>query len=201
MTDIKINWKSEIILIIISILIITVSSIGYYVIQTNYKEDAIKKEELAIKGIIGFGIGLIIYILLCKLFNPINMLILSIIFISIGSIYINDYNNLSEDCKKTIKISDTISTVLIGLGVGIFFHFCLHFFMNKEDHNKKFFPIFTAMLLLIPIGISSFVINIADKGTEGNDITNQKNIVIGFLSVFIFIFIVCILYSIFSKNS
>lgn len=153
----------KIVIVVLAILIIIVSSSGYYV-KKYCKEESIGINSSMIEFFMGFGTGLLFYMI----FNVLKIVSVPIIIIFglflsvIGSIYVNIYSKMSTECKKD-TIGPELSFGMLGCGIGILTFVILYnslgFIKIQSLKWRIIGIIFTIFLIVIP----SIIINMINK--------------------------------------
>ena len=186
----------KLVIVVLAILIIIISSSGYYV-KKYCKEESIGINSSMIQFFIGFGSGLIFYIVLSvlKIVSVPIIIILGLFLSVIGSIYVNIYSKMSKECKKD-TLGQELSFGLLGCGIGILTFVILYnslgFIKIQSLKWRIIALIFSIFLIVIP----SIIINMINKcgdnyenGVDKNKISSIKTgqIVSLVLSILIFI--------------
>jgi H+/Cl- antiporter ClcA len=166
----------KLVIIVLAILIIIISSSGYYV-KKYCKEESISINSNMIQFFMGFGTGLLFYIIfdLLKIVSVPIIIILGLFLSVIGSIYVNIYSKMSKECKKD-TIGPELSFGMLGCGIGILTFVILYnslSFIKIQSLKWRIIGIiFTIFLIVIP----SIIINMINKCGDNyeNDADKSK---------------------------
>lgn len=166
----------KLVIVVLAILIIVISSSGYYV-KKYCKEESIGINSSMIQFFMGFGTGLLFYIIfdLLKIVKVPIIIIFSLFLSVIGGIYVNIYSKMSNECKKD-TIGPELSFGMLGCGIGIITFLILYnslAFITIESLKWRIIGIiFTIFLIVIP----SIIINMINKCGDNynNDVDKNK---------------------------
>ena len=153
----------KLVIAVLAILIIVISYSGYYV-KKYCKEESIDNNSNMIQFFIGFGTGLLFYLIfdVLKIIKVPIIIILGLFLSILGSIYVNIYSKTSKECKKD-TIGPELSFGMLGCGIGILtfviMYNGLNFIPNQTLKWKIMALIFTVFLVIIP----SIIINMVNK--------------------------------------
>ena len=153
----------KLVILVLAILIIVISSSGYY-IKKYCKEESISINSSMIQFFMGFGTGLIFYLIFDALkIVRVPIIIMLGLFLSVlGGIYVNMYSKMSAECKKD-TIGQELSFGMLGCGIGILtfvlMYSGLRFIPSKTLKWRIMALIFTIFLIIIP----SIIINMINK--------------------------------------
>ena len=172
------NFIMTFVLIVIAIIIIITSSLGYSINNkcTTVNELPNKLNKMSM----GIGVGIILNIILRDLhfigFTNFSIILLAIFLMTIGSVLINIGNNLDSDCQDALDKSfyTDIAFGLIGVSIGIIMSAVLNMVDLKGINSSRILAI---MFSMIGIFVSSLVINMANSCT-GNSVGSQKTIAV-----------------------
>lgn len=167
---------NKLVIIVLAILIIIISSSGYYV-KKYCKEESISINSSMIQFFMGFGTGLIFYVIfdLLKIISVPIIIILGLFLSIIGSIYVNIYSKMSKECKKD-TVGPELSFGMLGCGIGIItfviLYNSLRFITIQSLKWRIIALIFTIFLIVIP----SIIINMVNKCGDNyeNDVDKNK---------------------------
>ena len=172
------NFIMTFVLIVIAIIIIITSSLGYSI---NNKCSTVNELPNKLnKMSMGIGVGIILNIILRDLhfigFTNFSIILLAIFLMTIGSVLINIGNNLDSDCQDALDKSfyTDIAFGLIGVSIGIIMSAVLNMVDLKGINSSRILAI---MFSMIGIFVSSLVINMANSCT-GNSVGSQKTIAV-----------------------
>jgi len=166
----------KLIIAVLAILIIIISSTGYYV-KKYCKEESIGINSSMIQFFMGFGTGLIFYLIfnVLKIVSVPIIIILGLFLSIIGSIYVNIYSKTTKECKKD-TIGPELSFGMLGCGIGILTFVILYnglgFIKGPTLKMRIIALIFTVFLIVIP----SIIINMINKCGDNyaDDVDNNK---------------------------
>jgi len=166
----------KLVIAVLAILIIIISSTGYYV-KKYCKEESISINSSMIQFFMGFGTGLLFYLIfnVLKIVSVPIIIILGLFLSVIGSIYVNIYSKMTTECKKD-TIGPELSFGMLGCGIGILTFVILYNglgFIKIESLKWRIIGIiFTIFLIVIP----SIIINMINKCGDNyeNDVDKNK---------------------------
>ena len=165
----------KIFIMTLAIIIIAVSASGYYTKQ-HCLEKGISINSSMIEFFVGFGTGLIFYIIfdLLKIISVPIIIILGLFLSIIGGIYANIYTTMNPDCVKN-TIGPELSFGILGCGVGILTFAILYnglgFIKNPVTKIRIVGLIVTIFLITIP----SIIINMINKCGDNYDSDVDKD--------------------------
>ena len=166
----------KLVILVLAILIIVISSSGYY-IKKYCKEESISINSSMIQFFMGFGTGLIFYLIfdVLKIVRVPIIIMLGLFLSVIGGIYVNMYSKMSTECKKD-TIGQELSFGMLGCGIGILTFVLLYnslAFITIDSLKWRIMAIiFTIFLIIIP----SIIINMINKcgNNYESNIDNSK---------------------------
>ncbi len=167
---------NKLFLLFLGIIIIAVSSSGYYV-KKHCTDPSIKINSTIIEFFMGFGAGLIFYIFfdILKIVSDPIIVIFGLFLSVIGSIYINVYNKMGPECTEN-TIGPELSIGILGCGIGIItfalLYTVLNFLKNPIIKMQIISLITTIFLIIIP----SIIINMTNKCSQYDDNVDQKTL-------------------------
>ena len=154
---------NKFVILVLALLIIIISSSGYYV-KKYCKEESITINTNMLQFFMGFGTGLIFYLIfnVLKIVSVPIIIMLGLFFSVIGSIYVNIYSKMSKECKKD-TIGSELSFGMLGCGIGILTFVILYnslaFIPTPTLKWRIIGLIFNIFLIVIP----SITINMINK--------------------------------------
>ena len=170
----KSNFLMTFVLIVIAIIIIITSSLGYSInkkcTSVNEISDKLNKVNM------GIGVGVILNIILRDLhfigFTNFSIVLLAVFLISIGSVLINVETRVTNSCQDELDKSlfTDIAFGLIGVGIGIIISAVANMFKIEGINLAR---ILVIVFSIVGIYASSIVINLANT-CSGNSITSEK---------------------------
>jgi hypothetical protein len=167
---------NKLFLLFLGIIIIAVSSSGYYV-KKHCTDPSIKINSTIVEFFMGFGTGLIFYIVfdILKIVSDPIIVIFGLFLSVIGSIYINVYNKMGPECTEN-TIGPELSIGILGCGIGIItfalLYTVLNFLKNPIIKMQIISLITTIFLIIIP----SIIINMTNKCSQYDDNVDQKTL-------------------------
>ena len=187
---------NKIFLLFLGIIIIVISSSGYYTKKHCLENTKIAINSRMVEFFMGFGTGLIFYIL-CDLLKIVSVPIIIIlgIFLSIvGSVYSNLFDKMKPECLDN-TMGFELSMGLLGCGIGIITFALLYkalIFIKNPLTKIRIISLITSIFIII---IPSIIINMINKcdnydtETDMEEIKTRKTtqIVILVLSILVFI--------------
>jgi hypothetical protein len=172
----KSNFLMTLVLIVISIIIIITSSLGYSI---NKKCTSVNELPLKLNKMnMGIGVGVILNIILRDLhfigFTNFSIILLAVFLISIGSVLINVETRVTDSCQSELDKSlyTDIAFGLIGVGIGIIISAVANMFKLEGINLAR---ILVIVFSIIGIYASSIVINMANS-CSGNSISSEKTV-------------------------
>ena len=165
----------KIFIMVLAVIIIAVSASGYYTKQ-HCLEKGISINSNMIEFFVGFGTGLIFYIIfdLLKIISVPIIIILGLFLSIIGGIYANIYTTMNADCVKN-TIGPELSFGILGCGIGILTFAILYnglgFIKNPVTKIRIVGLIVTIFLITIP----SIIINMINKCGDNYDSDVDKD--------------------------
>jgi hypothetical protein len=175
-TNGKKDYKGLAFIFFLSILIIVVSSSGYYTKKHCLENKKIYINSRMVEFFMGFGTGLMIYTL-CVLVSGNTaisaILIIVGLFLSIiGSVFISSYDKMKPDC-----IEDTtgpeLSMGLLGSGIGIITFSILYGLLTRStkssDLKYRILALVISIILIIIPSVNINMINKCDKYETDTD--------------------------------
>lgn len=160
---------------VLAILIIVISSSGYYV-KKYCKEESIGINVNMIQFFMGFGTGLLFYLIfdVLKIIKVPIIIILGLFLSVLGGIYVNIYSKMSTECKKD-TIGPELSFGMLGCGIGILTFVIMYnglsFIPSKTLKWRIMAIIFTVFLIVIP----SIIINMVNKCGDNYENNSDKS--------------------------
>ena len=170
----KSNFLMTFVLIVISIIIIITSSLGYSI---NKKCTSVNELPLKLNKMnMGIGVGVLLNIILRDLhfigFTNFSIILLAIFLISIGSILVNVETRVTDSCQGELDKSffTDVAFGLIGVGIGIIISAVANMFKLEGINLAR---ILVIIFSIIGIYASSIIINLANS-CSGNSISSEK---------------------------
>ena len=186
-------------ILVLGLIIIAVSSAGYYT-KKHCTDKNIGINSRMIEFFMGFGVGLIFYIIcdLLKIVSVPIIIILGLFLSVIGSVFINVYGKMKSECIDN-SMGPELSTGLLGCGIGIITFALIYNGLNfiKDPFTKiRIIALITSIFLIV---IPSIIINMINKcdnydpDTKMEKIKSRKSIQIFSLVLSILVFIgICV---------
>ena len=167
---------NKIVILFMAIIIIAVSSSGYY-IKKHCTDKNININSSMIEFFMGFGTGLIFYIVfdILKIVSIPIIVILGLFLSVIGSIYVNIYSKMDSKCTEDSMITE-LSIGILGCGIGIIMFALLYSVLNfvKNPITKsRVVALITSIFLII---IPSIIINMTNKCSNYDDSVNENTV-------------------------
>ena len=165
----------KLVILVLAILIIVISSSGYYV-KKYCKEESIGINSSMVQFFMGFGTGLLFYLVfdVLKIVTVPIIIILGLFLSVIGGIYVNIYSKMATECKKD-TIGSELSFGMLGCGIGILtfviLYNALRFIPTDTLRWRIIGLIFTIFLIIIP----SIIINMINKCGDNYENDADKN--------------------------
>jgi hypothetical protein len=170
----KSNFLMTFVLIVISIIIIITSSLGYSINKkcTSVNELSNKLNKMNM----GIGVGVILNIILRDLhfigFTNFSIALLAVFLVIIGSILVNVETKVSDSCQDELDTSmfTDVAFGLIGVGMGIIISAVANMFKLEGINLAR---ILVIVFSIVGIYASSIIINLANS-CSGNSISSEK---------------------------
>ena len=168
------NFIMTFILIVISIIIIITSSLGYSINKkcTSVNELSNKLNKMNM----GIGVGVILNIILRDLhfigFTNFSIALLAVFLVIIGSVLVNVETRVSDSCQDELDTSmfTDVAFGLIGVGMGIIISAVANMFKLEGINLAR---ILVIVFSIVGIYASSIIINLANS-CSGNSISSEK---------------------------
>jgi len=172
----NISILNKVFILFMAIIIIAVSSSGYY-IKKHCTDKNININSSMIEFFMGFGTGLIFYIIfdILKIVSIPIILILGLFLSVVGSMYVNIYSKMDTKCTEDSMISE-LSIGILGCGIGIIMFALLYTALNVVKNpltRIRFVALITSIFLII---IPSIIINMTNKCTDYDESVNIDTI-------------------------
>ena len=173
----------KLVIAVLAILIIVISSSGYYV-KKFCKEESIGININIIQFFMGFGTGLLFYLIfdVLKIIKVPIIIILGLFLSVLGGIYVNIYSKMSIECKKE-TIGPELSFGMLGCGIGILTFLIMYnglsFIQIKTLKWRIMALIFTVFLIVIPSIITNMVNKCGDNYEKNVDKSKISSIKTG----------------------
>lgn len=186
---------NKLFILLLGVIIIVVSSSGYYT-KKHCLDKKIAINSRIVEFFMGFGVGLIFYILcdLLKIVSVPIIIILGLFLTVIGSVFINVYGKMKPECTED-TIGPELSMGLLGCGIGIITFALLYNGLNfiKNPLTKiRIIALITSIFIIIIPSVIINMINKCDKydsDTEMEKIKSRKTFQIISLVLSILVFI------------
>ena len=167
---------NKIVILFMAIIIIAVSSSGYY-IKKHCTDKNININSSMIEFFMGFGTGLIFYIVfdMLKIVSIPIIVILGLFLSVIGSIYVNIYSKMDTKCTEDSMITE-LSIGILGCGIGIIMFALLYTVLNFVENpitKTRVVALITSIFLII---IPSIIINMTNKCSNYDDSVNENTV-------------------------
>lgn len=179
------NTKSIVIyifLIATAVLICVISEMGRQIVAGCSDKDKINYTQMRFLDFgIGFGIGMLLYAFGKLFFEPFLLVLFSITWIVISSIYINSFKGINKAYKYNIDNIYRLTYGILGCSVGLLIFAGLLLYLQKYSHLKIILTIWIIANIFSLI-FSSVCISIYNKCVK-NSAEKQKNVCVVLLSI------------------
>jgi len=172
----KVSILNKLFIVLLGIIIIAVSSSGYYV-KKHCGDKNITINSSMVEFFMGFGTGLLFYVIFdtLKIVSVPIIIILGLFLSVIGGMYINIYNRMNTECTEN-SMAPELSIGILGCGIGIItfalLYTILNFLKNPVTRIRIVALITCTFLIIIP----SIIINMINKCSAYDDSVDQKTI-------------------------
>ena len=172
----KVSILNKLFILLLSILIIVLSSSGYYV-KKHCTDKNIAINSIMVEFFMGFGTGLLFYAIfdMIKIVSVPIIVIFGLFLCVIGGMYINIYNKMNTECTEN-SMAPEISIGILGCGVGIISFALLYNGLNFVKNPLTRIRVVALITCVFLIIIPSIIINMTNKCSQYEDSVDQKTI-------------------------
>ena len=172
------NLKGKVLLVVFSIIIIIISSLGKNISKKAIKnptdkdsKDTILRNEKISQFSLGLGNGFLLYTLMSNFIHPVKIAFIGILLGAMSGITINSFGKLNDDenCKDKIQETYGVMYGIMGTACGMILAGLIVTGLEKVSGRGKITP-------FVILGIFMCVINIFLCSININTANNSKNI-------------------------
>lgn len=172
----KVFILNKLFILLLSIIIIAVSSSGYYV-KKHCTDKNIAINSSMVEFFMGFGTGILFYAFfdMIKIVSIPIIVIFGLFLCVIGGMYINIYNKMNTECTEN-SMAPELSIGILGCGIGIITFALLYNGLNFVKNPLTRIRVVALITCVFLIIIPSIIINMTNKCSQYEDSVDQKTI-------------------------